>query len=892
MKKKFSLGVIVILFVIGGFFIGVDSISKLIIRAERQAVSNEKSEDSKSKDSLAKESKSNSEQKGSIVNESKDVQNDNSEETNNSKRQGKSEDSESKKSSGKNSIKNEEQPDTGGLDGKSPAEQANATKSDPLGDSIAVTPQKMVTGGPMADPEVGYEFLIRGKPTIEFLRTHTFDRFNGQKWRREPASPKQEQYKGQKIDPIGNSPNSKTSKLSIKAVGEINHNRIPIPDFPSQISAGTEAVYDPVRNVMIGTAEEEITIKYIDRRASWSYYMEQQVADNSKDYLVAPDQSDAVSKYLEEFENEIRYNYPDTYQKPFKKVILLRNKLLNDLYLSLRSKPPPEGTNLIDWILFEQKRGNSAEINTVLTILLRHLGIPARLVGGYRIEPQLKSQFVGIFPYAEHYRTEVLLKNAGWVSVDASGLDSLGTEAPTLETKLDISVEKSMIQPRKILDISGYLEIVGHDQIQAPNLALELISPDKNQPLTTSEALVYKGELDGKLSIPNIDEGTYQVKASLEKTLTELQNGWYKLESASDSTSVEVKLPTQVKPIVSWVSPNGTVSQGEKHNLILNIFDQEGNPVDIETASITQKTPDGRRVSHHKGSINRGTIEIKTEADLWSRGTHQLTLDIPGSLEVKATEEKIAIQSVAWWERLPEEALYLIIAIIILLLVLTLTLYYLQNKETLASKANSEEGSSELDRNRNEIKRLLTPINDHIHRKDVELQFQGLPKKAPPVLKPNENYTLKLSKSTAELDSDLDITFNGQHITSQVSTKDEVEAELEPDSDGEFKLQITSNSDEIIADLTIQVMSYRRYIGLMIEYIFSNGEIGLTYLQKHWTFARVRHWLDDQGMLVERQNDQAFEVLNKAVYGNEPIDSEEWMLFVNWMRIFLEEQPG
>jgi len=103
---------------------------------------------------------------------------------------------------------------------------------------------------------------------------------------------------------------------------------------------------------------------------------------------------------------------------PFDKASALRDYLLT---LSYDYLPPPQppGSETVDNFLFVDKRGVCEQFATAHVILLRSLGIPARLVAGYNVgEYNQLSGYYTIRASDAHAWTEVYFPSYGWVPFD------------------------------------------------------------------------------------------------------------------------------------------------------------------------------------------------------------------------------------------------------------------------------------------------------------------------------------------------------------------------------------------------------------------------------------------------------------------------------------------
>ena len=89
---------------------------------------------------------------------------------------------------------------------------------------------------------------------------------------------------------------------------------------------------------------------------------------------------------------------------------------------------PPEGVDPVDWFLFTEKRGVCGSFNSAFVLLSRSLGIPARLVVGYAVDPRAEAQVVTAGQ--AHAWAEVPFKGFGWVTFDATAGYTRGSGEP------------------------------------------------------------------------------------------------------------------------------------------------------------------------------------------------------------------------------------------------------------------------------------------------------------------------------------------------------------------------------------------------------------------------------------------------------------------------------
>ncbi len=119
--------------------------------------------------------------------------------------------------------------------------------------------------------------------------------------------------------------------------------------------------------------------------------------------------------------------------------IFLRENIVYDLEVGV----PPEGVDIVDYLLFEQRRGFCEHYASAMTVMLRALGIPAKTVVGYF--PAAYDSGAGGYLYRQenaHAWTEAWFPDYGWIRFEPTAsqpassfgdlqIDSLPTPTPT-----------------------------------------------------------------------------------------------------------------------------------------------------------------------------------------------------------------------------------------------------------------------------------------------------------------------------------------------------------------------------------------------------------------------------------------------------------------------------
>jgi len=105
----------------------------------------------------------------------------------------------------------------------------------------------------------------------------------------------------------------------------------------------------------------------------------------------------------------------------YEKVMALTNYLQQNYRYSLELGHVPEGRDPVDWFLFDAKIGYCEQFATAAVLMLRSLGIPARLATGYSTGDydSILNQSI-VREHDAHAWVEVWFQDHGWVPVDPS----------------------------------------------------------------------------------------------------------------------------------------------------------------------------------------------------------------------------------------------------------------------------------------------------------------------------------------------------------------------------------------------------------------------------------------------------------------------------------------
>jgi transglutaminase-like putative cysteine protease len=137
-----------------------------------------------------------------------------------------------------------------------------------------------------------------------------------------------------------------------------------------------------------------------------------------------------------------------------------------ELYLSshytydLNYNSPPEGRDPVEWFLFADMKGVCWHFNSAFVLLARSIGLPARLVIGYLVKPDVEYQIVKADQY--HAWVEAEFEGYGWITFDASPGQIQDIEnSGTIPTNTTITSQDTVCLKGKAFNVEG--------KVTAPN---------------------------------------------------------------------------------------------------------------------------------------------------------------------------------------------------------------------------------------------------------------------------------------------------------------------------------------------------------------------------------------------------------------------------------------
>jgi transglutaminase-like putative cysteine protease len=191
------------------------------------------------------------------------------------------------------------------------------------------------------------------------------------------------------------------------------------------------------------------------------------------------------------------------FTSPFDQATAIEDFLQQNYHYDLDYTPAPSGVDPVIWFLFNSTRGVCTHFNSAFVLLARSIGIPARLCAGFLIDPS--SNYQTVASTQRHAYSEVLFKDLGWITFDATGF---GNPADGNSSEGIPFIQ--IVDPTQGATVSG----------QGISIAGQAVGFGKDAELSinnTSFNLTYWNSIDGDFSFSNsssIVDGTYAVMVS------------------------------------------------------------------------------------------------------------------------------------------------------------------------------------------------------------------------------------------------------------------------------------------------------------------------------------------------------------------------------------------
>lgn len=183
-------------------------------------------------------------------------------------------------------------------------------------------------------------------------------------------------------------------------------------------------------------------------------YMDKSVYATYKDGNL----SNSFKKQVEKYYLQVPKDMPESvkamaqwltgdYDNDYDRAVAIESYLKNNYTYTLTPGEIPEGRNLVEYFLFENRQGYCVYYASAMVMLCRSIGIPARYVRGYRADGVRNGDSLWVKESNAHAWVEVLLPQVGWVTFDPVSANSFQQNDPEFRPPLENSPTKAPTSP-------------------------------------------------------------------------------------------------------------------------------------------------------------------------------------------------------------------------------------------------------------------------------------------------------------------------------------------------------------------------------------------------------------------------------------------------------------
>jgi transglutaminase-like putative cysteine protease len=268
----------------------------------------------------------------------------------------------------------------------------------------------------------------------------------------------------------------------------------------------------------------------------------------------------------------------------------------------------PNGTDPVEWFLFEEEKGACTQFNSAFVLLARSIGIAVRPVAGYNIKPEATYQLV--MGRDAHLWAEAHFEGLGWVTFDATPPleQEVQSEVRTYKTVTNITYNDPVALKGSTFQIHGTVTLENGTEVDGLTVEVFLTLKKNDTDASSGTGVVRNGVFNiTSDAAPEMAVGDYNLIAHT------LPGGIYE-ESWSDppirimaDTNVTIQAPMSAY-VGDRISIHGTLldkSNGEPiPNATLTIT------VGNETRSLRTDTEGNIHLSHTFEEEGNATVNL------------------------------------------------------------------------------------------------------------------------------------------------------------------------------------------------------------------------------------------------------------------------------------------
>ena len=351
-------------------------------------------------------------------------------------------------------------------------------------------------------------FYIFGVTGTGYLRTGVGEYYDGI-W--EMVDPAPEAFHGGVLEyPVTGFSEATKHRFMVAPLVEMG-GFIPVAQYSNELVLDSRVQWYADQQLFF--SNDYFTSSYIVAHNGYSFsYQSLEAASLWEDvrYLNVP--SNLLSK-LRILAQEVTYGY----DSPYLKIVALRDYVSSEYEYDLNYTRAPAGIDPVEWFLFHEKRGVCANFNSAFVLLARSIGLPARYVVGYGIQPDVETQKVTSIQ--AHGYAEFPFMDLGWIIFDATGPGWFPFEEepevpPILETATEITEQDELGVKGLDFDVMGSVIDENGDPVDGLRTLVYIKETKDEDGLLCGEGPVVDGWFNITCSLPmNLTNGYYLVQA-------------------------------------------------------------------------------------------------------------------------------------------------------------------------------------------------------------------------------------------------------------------------------------------------------------------------------------------------------------------------------------------
>ena len=245
------------------------------------------------------------------------------------------------------------------------------------------------------------------------------------------------------------------------------------------------------------------------------------------------------------------------------------------------SQGPPSGRDPVDWFLFDHRKGTCGVFSSAFVVLARSIGIPARVVSGWAIQPSAERQTV--YTDQAHQWAEVALEGIGWVDFEPTASNGAPSRISGRRSNTQGGTgPRTPVPQNTVTNITQWTDMV---QRQAPFLVGGTVRTRTGRPVSGMTVQIFVNETKEhggiKLGETVTSQGRFQAEVQLP---LHMELGPYQL--LARAVGNEQYNESWSDPDVGVFSSSGLALAGPKEI-----------PVDVEATfegRLTEDTGEGR----------------------------------------------------------------------------------------------------------------------------------------------------------------------------------------------------------------------------------------------------------------------------------------------------------